>query len=598
MNAIIGRASLGLLCATIIACNVHGNDGTKEPTRRAGQALTDGHLPAGTTLSIDVSAPVNGTVVTGGTVDVTGTASIGSGLPLPNTTLVYVLDVSGSTTGAGCGGDQNGDGAANTILDCEIAATRALNQQAIADGTIGEVGVVAFGTTGAAGDVGPAGGGQLVTGPSTDANGNGTPDVEEVLSSARVGLLQRFTVVSPGSATSYGAALGAVQTVLGAATKPNKVVVFLSDGLNNTPPSVPSVLTTFPADATVHTFAIGPAASCTGASASLGNLQELADARGGTCTNVPNIAALPDVLPDVVASRLVRVSLTVDGAPVADPAVSPALPQNGPKSVTWSTSLTGLTAGLHTLCATAQGTDAGGSGAVTDCVQIRVNAPPTARCKDVAASADATCSATASIDDGSFDPDGDAFTCTQVPTTTGIGTTTAMLTCTDANGASSSCTATITVTDTTPPVVTTTGDVPSLWPPNHGYRAFALGDCITSIVDNCGGALDVATAAHIVRVESDEGESATGTGSTCEDAVITSPTTADLRAERAGNGDGRVYTVHFEAVDGAGRATPGTCRVQVAKSASPADAVATDSGCHYCVGAGCGACPGPAPTCH
>lgn len=601
MKAIISRASsLGLLCAAVAACNVQsiGDKATHESTGRASQALTDGHLPAGTNISVDVTAPTNGAVVDGGSVTVSGTASIGSGVALANTTLVYVLDVSGSTGGAGCGGDQNGDGSMSTILDCEIAATRALNQQAIADGTIGEVGVVAFGTTGAAGDVGPAGGGQLVTGPASDANTNGTPDVEEVLASTRIGQLQRFTVVTPGSATSYGAGLNAAATVLAAATKPNKVVAFLSDGLNNTGPSIATALATFPADATVHTFAIGPSASCAGASFGLGNLHDIAAARGGTCTNVPNIAALPDVLPDVVASRLVRVSLTVDGAPVADPAVTPSLPQNGPKAATWTTSLGGLSSGLHTICATAHGTDAGGSGTVTECVQVRVSSAPTARCKDVSVSADATCTGTASIDDGSFDPDGDAFTCTQVPTTVGVGVTTATLTCTDASGATSSCTATITVTDATPPAVTTAGGAISLWPPSHAYHAFALSDCITSIVDNCGGPLDVATAAHIVRIESDEGESATGTGNTCEDAVITSPTTANLRAERAGGGDGRVYTIHFEAVDAAGGATPGTCRVQVTKSQSPADAIAVNSGCAYCVGTGCGACPAPSPTCN
>ena len=44
----------------------------------------------------------------------------------------YVVDRSGSTSNTnGCGGNQNGDSASNTVLDCEIAAGRALNQEAI-----------------------------------------------------------------------------------------------------------------------------------------------------------------------------------------------------------------------------------------------------------------------------------------------------------------------------------------------------------------------------------------------------------------------------------------------------------------------------------
>ncbi|MFY0573471.1 HYR domain-containing protein [Cystobacter fuscus] len=78
--------------------------------------------------------------------------------------------------------------------------------------------------------------------------------------------------------------------------------------------------------------------------------------------------------------------------------------------------------------------------------------PPVARCKDLLLPTTTTCGATGSVDDGSSDPDGDLVGCTQTPSATfALGTTAVTLTCTDATGLSASCTARVTVTDTTPP---------------------------------------------------------------------------------------------------------------------------------------------------
>jgi uncharacterized repeat protein (TIGR01451 family) len=81
-------------------------------------------------------------------------------------------------------------------------------------------------------------------------------------------------------------------------------------------------------------------------------------------------------------------------------------------------------------------------------VEVAVpNHPPVAKCKDVTALADASGTASASINDGSFDPDaGDAITVVQTPPGPyPIGSTAVTLTVTDTHGASSSCTATVTV---------------------------------------------------------------------------------------------------------------------------------------------------------
>ena len=82
------------------------------------------------------------------------------------------------------------------------------------------------------------------------------------------------------------------------------------------------------------------------------------------------------------------------------------------------------------------------------------NQPPVASCKNVTVSAGANCTAAASIDNGSSDPDGDAITLSQSPPGPySLGNTTVTLTVTDSHSASSQCTATVTVVDTTAPAV-------------------------------------------------------------------------------------------------------------------------------------------------
>jgi len=58
------------------------------------------------------------------------------------------------------------------------------------------------------------------------------------------------------------------------------------------------------------------------------------------------------------------------------------------------------------------------------------------------------------------------------------------------------------------------------------------------------------------------------------DQLPADATHVKLRAERKGNGDGRVYTINFETFDSAGNPTAGTCSVDVMKG----NHVAIDSG--------------------
>jgi hypothetical protein len=90
------------------------------------------------------------------------------------------------------------------------------------------------------------------------------------------------------------------------------------------------------------------------------------------------------------------------------------------------------------------------------------NNPPVARCRDVTVPANGMCLgpvATEQVDNGSFDPDGDSINCTLSPSGPfGLGGNAVTLTCTDPSGAMGSCTATVTVVDQTPPVVTPPAD--------------------------------------------------------------------------------------------------------------------------------------------
>jgi len=115
-----------------------------------------------------------------------------------------------------------------------------------------------------------------------------------------------------------------------------------------------------------------------------------------------------------------------------------------------------------------------------------LSCPPTpvAKCKNVTVPAESSCSAHASINDGSFDPDGHPITLVQTPPGPyPLGTTEVTLTVTDTQGASSSCTATVTVIDNQPPVITcpaniVLGNDPGTCVRNHvTFTATAADNC-------------------------------------------------------------------------------------------------------------------------
>jgi len=187
--------------------------------------------------------------------------------------------------------------------------------------------------------------------------------------------------------------------------------------------------------------------------------------------------------------------------------------------------------------------------------------PPVTVCRDVTVSAGPNCTANASIDNGSFDPDnGDTIMLTQSPSGPyPLGTTQVTLTVTDNHGASSQSTATVTVIDNTPPSFTTgpTVDKPVLWPPDHKMIDVTVNYAAS---DNCSA------PACTLSVASNEPVNGTGDGDMAPDWEIVDAHHLRLRAERAGAGSARVYTITINCVDGAGNATSKTVTVSVPKS--------------------------------
>ena len=329
-------------------------------------------LPNGTSIDVAITAPADGTEYVVPTDDATidvvvsGTASVGEGEP--DATLVYVIDVSFSVNQPAfgdCGGDQNGDGAPDTILDCEVAGVIALNDAAITEGSVDEVGVAVYGETGAAADMTPAGGDDPVTAPDA-----GPGDVDTVVSSVvspdcNAGVQQFTPKVVGCNGTNFAGGLLAATSIVGTSTNSTNIVVFLSDGESNVGGGdFNTNLTALAATgAVVQAVAVGSGSSCAGGTA--GTLQQIADATGGTCQFVADPADLATVVPDLVGSTLDSIELSVDAGPgstLPNGDVSMPLPQDGPVSVAWETLAESLAPGGHTFCATAFGTDAGGSG--------------------------------------------------------------------------------------------------------------------------------------------------------------------------------------------------------------------------------------------
>jgi len=193
---------------------------------------------------------------------------------------------------------------------------------------------------------------------------------------------------------------------------------------------------------------------------------------------------------------------------------------------------------------------------------------------DQTVEADETCGADVQLDgSGSFDQNGDPLTYRWIEggsiIATGVrpvvrlaaGEHRIELIVNDGTSDSDPDEAVIHVVDLSPPIILSAeADTACLWPPNHKLVHYDLGsDLIVNAEDNCA-----AFSVRIAGVSSSEPDDAPGGGD--------GHTTGDVRfgfdgfcvrSERAGSGDGRIYTVMVEVEDIAGNTSVAEVTIRV-----------------------------------
>lgn len=116
--------------------------------------------------------------------------------------------------------------------------------------------------------------------------------------------------------------------------------------------------------------------------------------------------------------------------------------------------------------------------------------------------------------------------------------------------------------DTTPPTISVSVNPNTLWPPSHKMIGITA---TVAAQDSC----DLAPSVVLTSVTSNEADDAVGDGdgntvNDIQDAAIgTEDYSFSLRAERAGSGNGRVYTITYTATDVCGNSASASATVTV-----------------------------------
>jgi hypothetical protein len=159
------------------------------------------------------------------------------------------------------------------------------------------------------------------------------------------------------------------------------------------------------------------------------------------------------------------------------------------------------------------------------------------------------------------DPDVDVTN--DAPALFPVGLTVVTWTATDDTGNQTSRTQNVLVVDTTPPEIEVELDPDTLWPPNHKMRPI---EATIEVTDVC----DPNPVVELVSIVSDEPDDGTGDGATTNDiqgaAFGTDDREFELRCERKGNGDGRVYSATYQASDASDNTAEDTDEVMVPKN--------------------------------
>ncbi|WP_430816766.1 FlgD immunoglobulin-like domain containing protein [Carboxylicivirga sp. RSCT41] len=147
---------------------------------------------------------------------------------------------------------------------------------------------------------------------------------------------------------------------------------------------------------------------------------------------------------------------------------------------------------------------------------------------------------------------------------------------------------TVIVKDTIPPTIVLTYDQPiEMWPANHKYETFKLEKLIESVSDNCTELNIDDVVIHSVM--SDEADNGNGDGNTENDVVIADDCrSVQLRKERSGGGNGRVYSICIGVSDESDNMATDTITVVVPHDKNSG---ATDDGPSYTIDSKCAGYP-------
>jgi uncharacterized repeat protein (TIGR01451 family) len=126
----------------------------------------------------------------------------------------------------------------------------------------------------------------------------------------------------------------------------------------------------------------------------------------------------------------------------------------------------------------------------------------------------------------------------------------------DPNPSNNSATVTTTASNPAPTITGASANPSVLWPPNHKLENVTVS---YDVMDNCPLPANSCT----LDVTSNEPINGTGDGNTSPDWVILDAHHVQLRAERAGPGNGRIYTIDITCIDSGGNSSSRSVSVNV-----------------------------------
>lgn len=289
------------------------------------------------------------------------------------------------------------------------------------------------------------------------------------------------------------------------------------------------------------------------------------DAFGNPAVDTTFTVTVADTTPPAIDAHAdVAVSATSPAGAVVKyiaPATHDAVDGDG---VATCTPVSGTTFAITSTAVTCSAVDARGNRATDTAFNVIVtnHAPTFAAPANITAEATSRAGAIVSYSANGDDVEQGTIpaVCSPVSGSTfALGVTTVFCTVTDVAGATASGSFTVTVRDTTPPaIVQVTPSTTVLAARRHSMQSVA-------IVADARDAVTAIPMCSIADITSNEAQNGRGDGNTAIDWEITGPLTLNLRAERSGAGDGRVYTVTVGCADAAGNRSTASTTVAVPK---------------------------------